>query len=333
MASTRDVIAPPIFAEDASTTIPATPIAGQSYRDPVAGPASSPDGWPYAQLVNSAEFNQLMFQWSSLLSIMDLKGILGWSDLKNYTERAITFGSDGNLYVWIQESGPGTSPGVKDPISEPEYWQSLSDYVGANDAVNAPIATVAAAGTINLTTGAPDTSQIAISGTGVSINGFTVAANRFFIVKMTGASNTLVNSASLVTGRGANIPVAAGDCFLMRSTAANTVEIVGGTFLIDRAIGSGQALQSFLIPSQRTFGVSYPNTSGRTKTVSIAVQGSNASDVIRFTVGGVVRYEGDPGVGTPSTSTYLYSEVANGESVLLTAVSGTVAITSWVERG
>lgn len=125
MASTRDVIAPPIFAEDASTTIPPTPIAGQSYRDPVAGPASSPDGWPYAQLVNSAEFNQLMFQWSSLLSIMDLKGLLGWSSLKDYTEDAITFGSDGTLYKWIQPSGPNNG-GPQDPVSSPMYWQTLA---------------------------------------------------------------------------------------------------------------------------------------------------------------------------------------------------------------
>lgn len=95
------------------------------------------------------------------------------------------------------------------------------------DNLNAAIATVAAASTINLTTGAPNTIQLAISGTGVTINGFTVAANRWFFVKMTGASNTLVNSASLVTGRGANIQAVAGDTFLMRATSANTVEILG----------------------------------------------------------------------------------------------------------
>lgn len=274
MASTRDVIAPPIFAEDASTTIPPTPIAGQSYRDPDAGPASSPDGWPYAQLVNSAEFNQLMFQWSSLLSIMDLKGILGWSDLKDYTERSITFGSDGNIYVWLQESGPGTGAGVKDPVSEPAYWQTLTDFVGANDTLNAPIATVAAASTIDLTAGAPSTSQIAISGTGVSINGFTVAANRFFVVKMTGASNVLVNSASLVTGRGANIPVAAGDSFIMRSTAVNTVEIVCGDFLVDRAVGSGQSWQN--LTASRAVNTAYQNTTGQSIQLSIyCIGGSN----------------------------------------------------------
>jgi hypothetical protein len=135
----------------------------------------------------------------------------------------------------------------------------LAGVQGSTDTVNAPIVTLAAAGTINLTTGAPNTSQLAISGTGVNINGFTVIANRFFVATMTGAANTLVNSASLVTGRGANIPVAAGDSFLMRSTAANTVEIVGGMFLIDRGVGSGQTWQTVT----RVLGTNYTNTTGR----------------------------------------------------------------------
>lgn len=123
-----------------------------------------------------------------------------------------------NGHVWLQyDSAIGGGS-----------WVSLLSS-SASDSLNSAVATVAAAATINLTAGAPSTSQISISGTGVSINGFTVAANRFFVVKMLAAGNTLVNSASLVTGRGANIQAGAGDSFLMRSTSANTVEIVGYT--------------------------------------------------------------------------------------------------------
>lgn len=323
MASTRDVIAPPIFAEDASTTIPTTPIAGQSYRDPVAGPASSADGWPYAQLVNSAEFNQLMFQWSSLLSIMDLKGVLGWSSLKDYTEPAIAFGSDGKVYKWLQESGPDTAAGAKDPISNPLYWEVFGEDQA--DSINAAVATVAASGTIDLTAGAPSTSQISISGTGVSINGFTVAANRFFVVKMTGASNTLVNSASLVTGRGANIPVVAGDCFLMRSTAANTVEIVGGTFLIDRGVGSGQTLQN--LTASRSSGVTYTNTTGRT--ISVSISGTNPSGIvgINLTIAGVVTAAQ---AAAANQSASVFGLVAHGETY--SCILGGVSLYTWSER-
>lgn len=121
MSSTRSIIAVPPFAANALTVIPPTPVAGVSYRDPIAGPASSPDGWPYAERVNSAEFNQIMYQSTSLLSIIDKKGILGWSSAIDYTEASICFGSDGALYSWIQASGPNNG-GAKDPISSPTFW-------------------------------------------------------------------------------------------------------------------------------------------------------------------------------------------------------------------
>lgn len=122
MSSTRSIISAPPFAENALTVIPPTPIAGVSYRDPSAGPASSPDGWPYAERVNSAEFNQIMFQGTTLLSLIDKKGLLGWSDLVDYTEAALCFGSDGLVYEWISASGPANG-GAKDPISSPTFWR------------------------------------------------------------------------------------------------------------------------------------------------------------------------------------------------------------------
>lgn len=127
MSSTRSIVSTPPFASNALTVIPPTPVAGVPYRDPAAGPASSPDGWPYGERVNSAEFNQIMFQSTSLLSIMDKKGVLGWSDLVNYTEAAICFASDGLLYSWIQASGPGNG-GAKDPAggANPTFWERFS---------------------------------------------------------------------------------------------------------------------------------------------------------------------------------------------------------------
>lgn len=201
------------------------------------------------------------------LAHINQRGIPAWDGNTEYEAGGLSYvqGSDGKVYKSVAASGPSSV--VQNPTTDvtDTYWTVA--FVAAAEKLNAPIATVAAAGTINLTTGAPNTSQLAISGTGVSINGFTVAANRLFVVKMTGASNTLVNSASLVTGRGANIPVVAGDSFLMRSTAANTVEIVCGDFLIDRGVGSGQTWQD--VTAARALGVAYTNTTGRTISVSV----------------------------------------------------------------
>lgn len=124
MSSTRSIISPPPFAANALTVIPPTPVAGVSYRDPVAGPASSADGWPYAERVNSAEWNQIMYQLSSLVSIMDKKGVLGWSSAVDYTEAGVQFGSDGILYSWLAASGPNNG-GAKDPILNPSFWRKL----------------------------------------------------------------------------------------------------------------------------------------------------------------------------------------------------------------
>lgn len=80
---------------------------------------------------------------------------------------------------------------------------------------------------INLTTLAPNTNHINITGT-TTINGFTVAAGKCYFVRFAGTLS-LVNSASLVTNSGADITTAAGDTCTIRATAANTVEILAFT--------------------------------------------------------------------------------------------------------
>ena len=154
MSSTRSIISPPPFASTALTVIPPTPVAGVTYRDETAGPASSPDGWPYAERVNSAEWNQIMYQLSSLVSIMDKKGILGWSSAVDYTEAGVTIGSDGELYSWVSASGPNNG-GAKDPASgaNPASWTPLrsslsTSIVGAAKNVRMSIAAASASGTL-----------------------------------------------------------------------------------------------------------------------------------------------------------------------------------------
>lgn len=131
MASTRSIISPGIFAENASTVIPPTPIAGVSYRDTVSGTDDIVNGWRYGTRVESQDWNQIVFLMTSMLSLIDKKGVIGWSNLVDYTESALTFGSDGNLYVWIQASGPGNG-GAKDPISSPTFWKPLADNAQSN---------------------------------------------------------------------------------------------------------------------------------------------------------------------------------------------------------
>lgn len=123
MSSTRDFKSPGIFAENAATVIPPTPIAGVSYRDTVSGATDTPNGWRYGTRVESQDWNQVMFLLTSMLNTLDKQGILGWSSAVNYQVPAITFGSNGLLYIATQNSGPGSS--VQDPITSPLFWEQM----------------------------------------------------------------------------------------------------------------------------------------------------------------------------------------------------------------
>lgn len=83
---------------------------------------------------------------------------------------------------------------------------------------------VASASTVNLTTSAPNTDHINITGT-TTINGFTIAAGRLIFVRFSG-SLTLTSGAAITTQTGANITTQNGDTCIIRALSANTVEIL-----------------------------------------------------------------------------------------------------------
>lgn len=129
MANTRSVIAPGVFANDALTTIPPAPVQGVAYRNPAISIDDSERGWPYAVPPMSDVFNEIMFRVTSLMSIMDGRGILGWTNLKDYTAGALQMGSDGELYQALQASGPSTTP--QDPVSSVLYWARMGTPPGS----------------------------------------------------------------------------------------------------------------------------------------------------------------------------------------------------------
>lgn len=132
-------------------------------------------------------------------------------------------------------------------ISDPDYALGFANYLGAippstddhdyimnlqdqravwlaNSQLDSVRLNVASAATVNLSTAAPDTRHINITGT-TTINSFTVEAGRAYFVRFDSAL-TLTNSGSIVTQSGANITTSAGDTCIIRSTAANVVEVL-----------------------------------------------------------------------------------------------------------
>ena len=92
------------------------------------------------------------------------------------------------------------------------------------DYLNTTRIDVASAATVNLTSSAPNTRHINITGI-TTITAFTVAVGQCYFVRFN-AALTLTNNANIVTQTGANITTAAGDTCIIRTTAANVVEVL-----------------------------------------------------------------------------------------------------------
>lgn len=279
MSSTRSTIAPPVFALNALTVIPPTPVAGVSYRDATAGPASSPDGWPYAERVNSAEWNQLVYQWSTLLSIMDKKGVLGWSALVDYTESSVQFGSDGILYSWLAASGPNNG-GAKDPISNPTFW---IPFRASGSLINTRVFNTP--GSI-VYTPSPGTKSVIVEVQGAGGGGGGAAAVAAGSVSGGGGgggggySKSVLPVAS-VTGQ--TITVGAGGAVALAAAGSNGgASSIGAIITATGGVGGGLLLATSTFPAQRNgeaggqgAGGSVHNSSGAQGDTFIATSATN----------------------------------------------------------
>jgi hypothetical protein len=125
---------------------------------------------------------------------------------------------------------------------------------GGVDYLNSTRIDVASATTLNLTTSAPNTRNINITGT-TAITGVTVAIGQLYFVRFN-AALTLTNNASIVTQTGANITTAAGDTCILRATAANTIELlsyVSNGVIPQSKGGTGYAIATRQLAQVQTF--------------------------------------------------------------------------------
>ena len=121
--SNRTITMKGVFAKTASTTIPSTPTAGTSYRKTSITQNDVEKGWPFKNIVDSAEFNEMLYEYSALTEQIEKYGIMPWSNLTDYDEGSICLGSNGKVYQAKQASGPSSS--YQDPTSDSSntYWE------------------------------------------------------------------------------------------------------------------------------------------------------------------------------------------------------------------
>lgn len=125
MPTNRTVSVTSVFAQNASTNIPASPVAGSSYRNANMTPTEVEAGWPFKTIVDSSNFNQTMFELSSIAQQFEQYGFLPWSNLTNYPMGGFALGSNGTLYQALQATGPATT--AMDPTTDTNmtYWQAV----------------------------------------------------------------------------------------------------------------------------------------------------------------------------------------------------------------
>jgi hypothetical protein len=182
----------------------------------------------------------------------------------------------------------------------------------STDYLNTTRIDVASATTVDLTASAPNTRNINITGT-TTITGFTVAIGQVYFVRFN-AALTLTNNAAIVTQRGANITTAAGDTCILRSTAANTVEVLSYSYaavIPDAFVTPAKLSQPFVL------GTAVPTTSGSSvsfssipsyvseielKMFSVSLTGGSDHFLVRVGTGGSLATSGYSSAGVYITS-------------------------------
>jgi hypothetical protein len=254
----------------------------------------------------------------------------------NYLKGAITAYSGSTLTVNV------TSTGGSGTFAS---WTIGLSYAALGISPRAARIDVASvAGVVDLTTNAPDTDDIRITGA-LAITNFTVAVGRVLRVTAGGAF-TLTNGAGLVTQTGANIVAAAGDTFMLRATAANVVEVLAYTAIapsvqvpIRQTVLSGpvdtSGLPTFLPATSVNLNLTTQSVStGVNALVATAAGGANGSGAINA-VGQATANLTWTGC-TASNTNYLPVSIAAGALTALTPVilapiyqwGGTPAVTA-----
>lgn len=107
--SNRNVTIKSIFATNANTTIPNPPVAGASYRNESVTTQEIAAGWPYKEIVDSAKFNEAMYEYTTICKLLEEYGFLPWSANTDYPAGGCALGTDGKVYQAKIATGPNTT--------------------------------------------------------------------------------------------------------------------------------------------------------------------------------------------------------------------------------
>lgn len=118
----RTVSIKSVFASTANTTIPTPPATGISYRNTGTTAAEIGEGWPFKEVVDSAKFNQAMYEYTTICQQLEKYGFLPWSANTDYPAQGCALGSDGKIYQAKQATGPSSTSINPTTDTSHTYW-------------------------------------------------------------------------------------------------------------------------------------------------------------------------------------------------------------------
>ena len=114
--SNRTIKVGGVWAEGAIDP-PATPVQSTTYADSGVTEGEIQAGWPFADIVESAKFNEVMRRITSLIKLAEEWGVLSWNSSTTYATKALVMGSNGEIYYCKVASSTGN-----DPTTSPTQW-------------------------------------------------------------------------------------------------------------------------------------------------------------------------------------------------------------------
>lgn len=125
----RTVTIKDVFAKNANTTIPEPPVVGISYRNESLTAAEVGEGWPFKEIVDSAKFNEAMYEYTTICKQLETYGFLPWCASTDYETGSLCLGTDGIVYQAKQPTGPSTT--AYNPVNDAShtYWEEHLESV------------------------------------------------------------------------------------------------------------------------------------------------------------------------------------------------------------
>lgn len=177
---------------------PAVPVTGVTYATSALTQTIVEVGWPYNQIANGADFNELLRRMTLILASLETYGVLAWGSMVQYEIGSVVMGSDGVIYKALS-SNQGY-----DPISDGAvHWvPQVPDGIYRRNAVingNFQINQRVKSGTVVLTSGQYGHDRFKAGASGCTYT-FTSVANVTTLTIVSGSLIQVVEGVNLQSG-------------------------------------------------------------------------------------------------------------------------------------